>query len=54
MIIVILLIVIGIILIVGSSTERRVMRDADRIAKENEKFMWENIEKSNKRWENSK
>lgn len=54
MFIFILLIVIGIVLIAGSSTERHVMRDVDSIAKENQKIMWEEIEKSNKRWEKSK
>lgn len=53
MFIFILLIVIGIVLIVGSSTERHVMHDVDHIAKENEKIMWKEIEKSNERWKKS-
>lgn len=50
MIIFILLIVLVIIIAASSSKERQVMSDVNRIAQDNEKTMWKEIEKSNERW----
>lgn len=49
MIIFILLIVLVIIIAVSSSKERQVMSDVSRIAQDNEKAMWKEIEKNNQK-----
>lgn len=50
MFVLILLIILVIMIVASSSKERQVMRDVDRIAKDNEKNIWKEIEKSNERW----